>query len=417
MTVAVEILNLLLDRYQRSGHCLPGKSSNRRVALSLLGEKGIPYRENDPQVSEMNASLLALAEEGLISYNWRKGYEGWLLDKVWLNLDVLPLAYEKAGRTPLADSASRLYRLFETFAERLRTPWKIQYVRDEMDSLEKRLRTSRHLSGKYEQAEAVLKVLLYTEQGPSLPRVISVNCFHDSKYLEQNLFPALLSIAKAYEPELRACRAVEDEDEKGRDNQNIVLAQLGILASPEIFEFCGSVQLDFPDARIDVQPFQKGFCLRSENLDLLSRICADRIRSVILIENYTNYRALLLRGIPSDQLVIFHGGFYSPEKKILFQFFEKILPRSAEIHFWGDIDLGGFLMFTRLKKNIFPKIQPFRMGLEAYNQYCRLGLKRSPDYMKKLRARLEDGAFDEIFFPQAREILEKRATVEQEIML
>jgi len=42
------------------------------------------YRENDPCVIEVNHVVEALAAEGLVSFFWRKGYEGWLLDKVCL---------------------------------------------------------------------------------------------------------------------------------------------------------------------------------------------------------------------------------------------------------------------------------------------------------------------------------------------
>lgn len=82
MTPELDILNLLLDRYERSGHCLPGKQSNQRVAVSLTRGEYPPYRENDPHTSGVNAAVERLTAEGLVTFACRKGYEGWLVERL-----------------------------------------------------------------------------------------------------------------------------------------------------------------------------------------------------------------------------------------------------------------------------------------------------------------------------------------------
>ena len=57
MAYEVEILNLLLDRYERSGHYLPGKESNRRIMLNLSKGEIEGYRENDPDVTAINHAI------------------------------------------------------------------------------------------------------------------------------------------------------------------------------------------------------------------------------------------------------------------------------------------------------------------------------------------------------------------------
>ena len=83
------ILDLLLDRYERSGHCLPGKQSDKRVMLTMSAKAYPPYKDNSPETQHINAAVMELEAAGLVSHSWRKGYEGWLLDKVYLNLDRL----------------------------------------------------------------------------------------------------------------------------------------------------------------------------------------------------------------------------------------------------------------------------------------------------------------------------------------
>lgn len=409
----LDILNLLLDRYERSGHCLPGKQSNRRVALSLTRGEYPPYRENDPYTQEINRAVERLAAERLVTFSWRKGYEGWLMDKVYLELDALPKVYTQTGRTPISDTAELLCRLLRQAKDQIKTSWKLRFLDEELSRIEKNLRPSRLLSGDVEQVTAVLNVLQYTEGGAELMRVISANCFRDSKYLERNLFSSLSSIVRAYDPELANYRTADEE----LLPQSAVLAQLGILTYPEIFEFCGGARLIFAQSEQDTLPFQRGFCLQSENLDSLLEIALDGMDSLLFVENRTNYRHILLQGIRSHQLVILHGGFYSPAKRRFFQMLSSGLPASAEVSFWGDIDLGGFLMFTRLKQSVFPGLVPHRMGLEDYRAYQHCGLKRSPAYLVSLQKQMENGAFDPVFVPAAHAILEDGVTIEQEIML
>jgi len=410
MTHEDKILHLLLDRYERSGHCLPGKASNRRVGLSMTRGEYPGYRENDPDAEEVNQAVAVLASKGLVTPYWR--YEGWLLDRVCLNLDALDRAYAVIGRVSLAKTAETLLSLIGKAETLIQTPWKLRFLEEEMERLQSNLHPSRLLPEDTAQTEAILKVLQYTENGPELMRVISTGCFHDSKYLERYLLPSLVSITKAYEPEMITYRALGDEDLP----RNVVLEQLGILVYPEIFEFCGDIRLIFPESAFSTGAFQNGFCLHSENLRTLIKAELAGIHTLFFVENRTNYRYLVLRGVPEKTLLIYHGGFYSPAKRRLFTMLYNSAP-SAKALFWGDIDLGGFLMFTRLKKNIFHSLIPWKMLLEDFEPYKEYGVERSQTYLDTLRAKLEEEQIDPIFSLTARAIIKERVTVEQEIML
>lgn len=413
MTREAELLNLLLDVYERSGHCLPGKESNRRVILRM-GQGGYAdYRENDPSVEEANRAIQALENEGLLSAKWHTGYEGWLYDRVYLKLDMLEQAYAKVNREPLSQSADTLVHIVRQATTKIQTPWKLLFLEQEAERLEKSLRPSRFLPRDATQAKAVLSVLQYTERGPELMRVISANCFCDSKYLERNLLPQLTSITKAYEPDLIAYRALGEKVL----TQNVILNQIGILTYPEILEFCGKAFLSFCATILDTQAFLNGFCLQSENLDLLNGINIFHINTLLFVENRTNYRHLVLQGVPEDTLIVYHGGFYSPVKRKLFSLLSGSTNPSINTLFWGDIDLGGFLMFTRLKKELFPNLIPWKMDLKDFEEYKSFGVKRSSAHLDSLRTKMEEEKFDPYFIPVAHAILAEGVTVEQEIMI
>ena len=116
-------------------------------------------------------------------------------------------------------------------------------------------------------------------------------------------------------------------------------------------------------------------------------------------------------------LIIFHGGFYSQSKRKFFRVIADNLPPTVETKFWGDIDLGGFLMFTRLKQDLFPSLVPYRMDLCEYENYRTYGIERNVTYLDLLRQRMEDKSFDAFFTPVVEAILSYGQTVEQEIML
>ena len=131
MTHEVRILNLLLDRYERSGHCLPGKESNRRIMLNFAGGEYKEYRENDPCIADINNDIESLAAERLITTYWRKGYESWLYGRISLNLDELDRAYAKAERKPITAMVDNLRNAIHQAMAKIQTRWKLKFLEDE----------------------------------------------------------------------------------------------------------------------------------------------------------------------------------------------------------------------------------------------------------------------------------------------
>ena len=81
----------------------------------------------------------------------------------------------------------------------------------------------------------------------------------------------------------------------------------------------------------------------------------------------------------------------------------------------GDIDLGGFQMFDRLK-GIFPTLTPMRMSAEDVTTYHGTGLVRSEHYLKTVQTALACDQYP-IFHMAMKKILEYGVTIEQEVFL
>lgn len=413
MDIRQELLHRLLDQYERSGHCLPGKTSNRRIAVSLNETDFPAYRQNRREsVEEINAVIQKMEEAGFVTFQYRKGYEGWLIDKVYLNLESLSESYQAAGRRPLALHAKEQMELLDSAYTKCGRAWVRRFIADEQDRLRKHFRASRLLPEDARLAKDFFMALQASEKGPQLMRVLSVQCFQDSKRLERELLPFLLSVARRYEPDIAAFN--RGSDEKLTDNE--VLAQIGILRYPEIFEFCGDITLTVQNISVFTSPFSRGFCLQSETLPDVQNIDLDRICHVYFVENRTNYRALVLKGIPPDVLVIHHGGFYSPARGCLFQKVVRAAKDDTRFYFWGDLDLGGFQMLERLRKNIVPNLLPFRMDDVALRRYRSTGKPRTADYLHRLEQFRSETSNPSMQGGIAA-IMQTGVTVEQESML
>ena len=170
------------------------------------------------------------------------------------------------------------------------------------------------------------------------------------------------------------------------------------------------------DGVIDIAAAKSsGIAIPSTLVKNIVSIQMENIQSVTFVENKTNYDEYILKERGTNEMVVYHGGFLSPQKKIFMQKLADNVSENITIRFWADIDLGGFLMFYKLQQ-IFPKLQTLRMSSEYVIKYANRGLSRSKEYFTKLKT---VGMLPEFidFRETIDEILKNRVTIEQEVFL
>ena len=116
-----------------------------------------------------------------------------------------------------------------------------------------------------------------------------------------------------------------------------------------------------------------------------------------------------------DELVVYHGGFLSPQKRRLVTLLAHAAPQTVTVRFWADIDLGGFRMFRRLQE-LIPALVPMRMSGECVDSFREHGLKRSDEYLAALKKEAAEGNYP-LFQDAIEKILKYGATIEQEAFL
>ena len=149
--------------------------------------------------------------------------------------------------------------------------------------------------------------------------------------------------------------------------------------------------------------------------EIFSGLDYSNFPSITLIENKTNYDEYLLTEKSEDELVLYHGGFLSPQKKKFYKKLSLAVHVDIEISFWADIDLGGFKMFEKLQA-IFPGLSPMRMSAEDVAKYHVSGKVRGADYLAQLRDCLREKKYP-LFSETITQILTYGVTIEQEVFL
>ena len=405
------ILNRLLDKYENSKHLSEPGTSLRRVMLRVVKKEFPEYDYEDAATRDVyNAAALELESQQLVHLEWIKDRP--LLSAVVLNLNQVMQCYDLAGRVHPKVRATHVASLVSDSLVGVVVPW-ITAWRDEICT-----EAQEHMKvpSFCKDDDYLLNALLYSFQeyaalsGSITMRAFSSKCFHDTKYFERNVRETFLRIARKYDTGLaQSC----EESELGEREQ---LAFLGIYARPELYELAGNCTIQTHQGNIYIgAATPHGLALPSTLVDTIAGIDLRSIQCVTFIENKTNYDEYLISERQPEELVIFHGGFLSPQKRKLFALIGDAASASIKVQFWADIDMGGFRMFEHLQR-LIPHLQPMRMSGNFVEKYHQNGLVRPEKYLSKLKTDMQDGEYP-LFVDAINEILKYGVTIEQEIFL
>lgn len=370
MDYEILILDKLLDKYEKRT-----VSSNRRVRIFLSkNEVKIPSIESSGY-SEFRDSMLELKSKGFIEFDWER--QNFIIKSIWLNIENAGTVYQYLERQPLGSKAKNIVSIIEKSLQKITLKWIREYLETEYANIFEKEKLKGIWS---KEQELICNFLTAFECIDSLNgnsvsmRAFSVKAYGDSKKFEREIKPYVIPVVKRYEPNLNDIEEVSERE---------VLAQVGIIMMPEIFEFCGNIRIQFSDGMVDFSPILHGSCISGECVFDIQDIEILNTDRIIFIENKTNYSEYCLNSKNKRELVVYHGGFYSPQRG---EFFKKLCTGiDIPVYFWGDIDYGGFKMFVRLKNNIINTLHSLNMDLHSYNRYKSQGLSRNDDYIAKLK--------------------------------
>lgn len=405
------IINHLLDKYENSKHLSAPGTSLRRVMLRVTKKEFPEYDYEDAVIRDTyNTAAKELERQDLIQLEWVAGRP--LLSKVVLNLNQITQCYLVVGRAHPKAWADHVAKLISTELTDVAVPW-ITAWRENTCAVAKE---TMKVPNFCKQDDGLLKDLLIafrgyaTRSGSITIRAFSSKCFCDTKYFERNVRELFLRIARKYNAELAF--ACEENDLSERDQ----LAFLGLYARPELYELAGNCDIQTQQGIISVGATGPcGLALPSTLVDIILGVDLKNARCITFIENKTNYDEYLLSERQPEEIVVYYGGFLSPQKRKLFSLLSNAASELIKIQFWGDIDAGGFRMFQHLQ-GLIPRLVPMRMSGNFVEKYHENGLVRSEKYLAKLRDDMQSGEYM-LFNDAICNILKHGVTIEQEIFL
>lgn len=410
MTEQRMILNRLLDKYENSRHLSEPGASTRRVMLKVEKKELPGYLYEDAAIRDSyNEAALELEKQHLVQLEWVKGRP--VLSTVVLRLDRIMPCYAAAERVHPRVRAKQVTDAVRAGLGGAAVPWIAAWRDDVCRSADEEMKVPAFCK----KDTAILRDLLcafreYAALSGSITmRAFSSRCFSDTKYFERNVGDLFLTVARKYDTELAlAC----DENKLGEREQ---LAYLGIYARPELYELAGNCNIRTNQGCICIGAAPYGLAVPGTLVDFIAEIDLTAIRCITFIENKTNYDAYVLSEKQPEELVVYHGGFLSPQRKRLVTLIARAAAETTTIRFWADIDVGGFRMFRHLQE-LIPSLMPMRMSGEFVDSFHEHGLARSEAYLSSLRMDMENGKYP-LFRDAIERILNYGVTIEQETFL
>jgi len=403
------ILAKLLDKYENSKHLSEPDTSKRRVMLRIDKNDLPEYKYETADVRDrFNSAAKALVAAGIVEVKMLGDRP--VIASIILNLQKITDAYKAAHRTHPAKAAEECISLIAATLSTVKTPWIQSWRDDTCETIKQTLRLPSFYRKDTSYAREFLSMLMYYDKlyDTTTTRAFSTACFQNSKKFENEFQDEFLRAAMRFHPELTELSMQEDFGTREK------LAVLGIFTHPELYQLAGCISIVTQQGETDLSPlYPNGIAIPGTAVDEILSFKLDKIRKIIFIENLTNYYEYLRTEIVSEELVIYHGGYLSPKKRQLINKLSESKPSEISVHFWGDIDLGGFQMFAQLLK-VFPELLPMRMSAEIVEKYAQFGLSREPTYLERLKAAIEQNEFP-LFEESIQTILHYGTTIEQEV--
>ncbi len=407
------VLDTLLNRYEKSKAFATGIFS-KRILIHMEKEKFLEsHMENPDEKCHFLSAVRELKSEGKIDYSWVKYEEGNLIDKIWLIPEekAIDSCYRSLGRVSKRDRVDRLTEQIQFYRDRAEEESVLGHFLDEMlGELSDVRKIPRFFTDDEQLNEDILKCLLYIEENHDevMERILSSRLYGDSKYFERNVKGKVISVLKHWK---------KGEEEDIPEDQEF-LGEKGIVRWPEIMEFTGKIKVIMNNGSlIDYRTQKYGAYINSNTIKQVKEVVLEEIRQITFIENKANYIWYLSHEKKEEELVVFHGGCYSPVKGLWFQ---KIYEgsrrgnKSVRYFHWSDIDIGGFRIFRRLKESIVPELKPYKMDRDVLTEFreCALRIETS-SYREKLKTMSHDPAYGE-FWNVIERMLEWDIRLEQE---
>ncbi|MCC8110656.1 MAG: DUF2220 domain-containing protein [Ruminococcus sp.] len=379
-----EILNKLLDKYERSKSFIGENKTKQQFSINL--EKQFPKYGDEAEYECFQAlteAVYALEELGFVTYKRKKND---VIDTVCLNLAKLHEIYQFLSRTPKAETNRKLINLLNTY--RTKNELLTEFCDEQCKRIAKNQKPE-YFDGDISEYEKLLKAvsMVFNVKEETFLWDFSISVFGDSKIFE--------SIKGKVKRLLFQYGDFPDEE--------TVLEYLNIVKNPGHIYMKGNGVIRLYGQTIDLSKLDGDIAISSSLLKGIERINVTGKR-VVTIENLTSFNKFS----ENDTFAVYLGGYHNTHRRnFLIQLYHD-KPNVAFFHF-GDIDAGGFYILLHLREKTGIPFQPYRMDIPTLQQYRAFAKPLTDNDVKRLKS-LSNTEFSDIIAY----MLENNCKLEQE---
>lgn len=353
-------------------------------------------------------SISELGGPEYLSFEWSD--MGADIKKIDYRIEVIPRLCKVIGITDPRERQEqailRVYRLKRNVAE--------SYLEDYCEfALEQLSRGNTKELSKIEDEDFLrcLKAMAELKE-PEWKRVFSARIFG----MKKDIMPSKV-FERIYQREIIEVLKHSPRYEEGMSDDEILAAH-EILSYSQTMEWKGPVEYYLTDENgkrvgmaIDTSGNYYGTMINAQTLEHAVPTAIKGVEKIIVIENKANYESMKY---DYKTLYIFCHGYFSPKEVRFLKALMDIAPLEVQCYHWGDMDYGGIQIFLYNEKNIFPKLNPWRMDVASYQAALENGdgVTLSEIKRKKLEV-LEAGKLEAL----KRRILENGREIEQEMLI
>lgn len=387
-----EILNKLVDKYEKSAAFKGISSQKRKIQLKLCQlYSNYGKSEHYLETEEIEKEVNILFRLGFVNEGKNKDFGH---RDIVLNTDeeTIVQIYKYLNRDNLKLNQKQFLRKLAVFKHN-------NWIADFLNELEKRAKNFQSMypyleTYSIEELQNIVCILnkMQLQQGEISYRKFSIMTLQDSKKLELYKNKIFHIIHDFYDDTI--------------DNENEAFEIFGVMRNPAIVFVKGKMSFKVQEQEINLEKLNNHFAIFSDYIMQLE-IINITVKQVVTVENWTSFNDLELE----DSLIIYLGGFHnSALTQFLTMIYEHLKDKVKYYHF-GDIDAGGFYIYLNLIKKTNLPFQTWKMDLETlrnYEKYARVLTKNDITRLKKLKEEYDNPIIDYM--------LEKNIKLEQEII-
>lgn len=335
-----------------------------------------------------------LGKSGLIQFQWSNLKSD--IDQIHYEIAAIPLLCRKLGVKDVREHQTELITRVEMWKNKV-----CEWVENYYDALLRRLTLGKKVLEAEDENLFLCLNAVAAQQEFIWERVFSARVFHHSKTFQKAYKSSIVTILKNYSPYYE-----EEMDEE------TLLAMHNIHSYAQTLEWKGSLRYELENGNLlDTSLNTYGTVLNSQTMEHAIVKDLSRCKRIMTIENKANYESMIFA---EDVLYIYCHGYFTPKEVRFLKKIPEIVDADCKFLHWGDMDYGGISIFQFIKKNIFPKLEPYQMDRTSFENALKdgAGIALEPETRKKMEVK-DAGLLEEL----KQVILETGKTIEQELLI